>query len=233
MPLITVHAGVTGYAFHANLSIWRWRLGRRSTSAGATWRWDLANTLSRRPTADPREDLREYADLVEWGLQAGSIAPAGGTRCARGPPGAPSGARRPGAGARAARAIFAVFSAVAGNRALPAPALDRVNAALPAALARLRLDRTGALWTWADGGDFDRVLWPVVRAAALLLTGPDRQYVRECAARDCAWLFLDRSRNGTRRWCDMAVCGNREKARRFQGAVAGVTRRTARSPRRA
>jgi predicted RNA-binding Zn ribbon-like protein len=195
---------------------------------------DLANTLSRRPTADPREDLREYADLVEWGLQAGSIAPAEAAalraRAARSPRAARAGLAR----ARELReAIFAVFSAVAGNRALPAPALDRVNAALPAALARLRLDRTGALWTWADGGDFDRVLWPVVRAAALLLTGPDRQYVRECAARDCAWLFLDRSRNGTRRWCDMAVCGNREKARRFRGAVAGVTRRTARSPRRA
>ena len=81
----------------------------------------------------------------------------------------------------------------------------------------------GASWAWSDEPRLDRVLWPVLRAAARLLTSLERERVRQCAAGDCAWLFLDRSRNGTRRWCDMTVCGNREKARRFQ-------RRARRSP---
>lgn len=58
------------------------------------------------------------------------------------------------------------------------------------------------------------MLWPVARSAAELLTSPDAQRVRECALRSCSWLFVDRSRNRRRRWCDMKTCGNRAKARR-------------------
>lgn len=188
---------------------------------------DLANTKSRRPTPQPREDLRDYDDLVDWGVQAGTIgsddAAALRALAARSPRGARAALER----ARDLReAVFEVFSAVAGERPIPRKALDRVNAALPAALARLRLEPTGdgAAWSWAGEADLDRVVWPAVRAAALLLTGPDRAHVRECGASDCAWLFLDRSRNGTRRWCNMAVCGNREKARRFQRRVRGAGR---------
>ena len=62
----------------------------------------------------------------------------------------------------------------------------------------------------------DGPLWPVIEAAANLLTSPDRRRVRECGDKACRWLFLDRSKNHSRRWCNMQVCGNRSKARRFQ-----------------
>ena len=58
------------------------------------------------------------------------------------------------------------------------------------------------------------MLAPVLRAAADLLTSSDLARVRECDSESCFWLFLDTSKSGTRRWCDMKVCGNREKARR-------------------
>ncbi|MFQ6184484.1 CGNR zinc finger domain-containing protein [Sinorhizobium meliloti] len=45
-----------------------------------------------------------------------------------------------------------------------------------------------------------------------LIAGPERERLKICP--NCAWLFLDRSRNRSRTWCDMAVCGNRTKARR-------------------
>lgn len=50
------------------------------------------------------------------------------------------------------------------------------------------------------------------RSALALLDREQRQRIRTCD--NCGWLFVDRSRNGSRRWCDMAVCGNRRKARR-------------------
>lgn len=180
---------------------------------------DLANTLSRRRTPEPREDLREYEDLVAWGLQARTLTSAEAAGLRRRAAESPRAARAALLRARAVReAVFDVFSALAEARPVPSTGLARLNAALPDALARLRLEPAGAgaEWAWSEGAALDRVFWPAVRAAGDLLTGPDRERVRECGARDCAWLFVDRSRNGTRRWCDMAVCGNREKARRFQ-----------------
>jgi len=58
---------------------------------------------------------------------------------------------------------------------------------------------------------------PVVRAAIDVLTTDAIRRVRLCADRSCAWLFTDTTRSGTRRWCDMKVCGNRNKVRRFRG----------------
>ncbi|HXO42658.1 MAG TPA: CGNR zinc finger domain-containing protein, partial [Thermoanaerobaculia bacterium] len=59
-------------------------------------------------------------------------------------------------------------------------------------------------------------------SAAELLTSDKWRRVRECAGSDCTWLFLDRSRNRSRRWCAMQTCGNRAKARRhYRRARAG------------
>jgi predicted RNA-binding Zn ribbon-like protein len=58
-------------------------------------------------------------------------------------------------------------------------------------------------------------LWLILDAAAALLTSPELRQVRECNEKTCRWLFLDRSRNHSRRWCDMQLCGNRSKAQRF------------------
>jgi predicted RNA-binding Zn ribbon-like protein len=64
-------------------------------------------------------------------------------------------------------------------------------------------------------------LWPVARSAADLLTGGELSTVRECALETCAWLFVDRSKNQKRRWCDMKVCGNRSKVRRHYARTRG------------
>ena len=80
-----------------------------------------------------------------------------------------------------------------------------------------RFEEGGACfsWTWDCNEEaLDGVLWPVVRSAAELLTSEEAKLVRECASDTCTWLFVDRSRTHRRKWCDMAVCGNRAKARR-------------------
>lgn len=52
-------------------------------------------------------------------------------------------------------------------------------------------------------------------AESLLICAATRDWsrFRACAAPDCGWVFIDRSKNSSRRWCDMASCGNRAKAR--------------------
>ena len=83
-------------------------------------------------------------------------------------------------------------------------------------------DRTPVTFTWSWADDplsLDMPLWPVARSAADLLTSVDLRSLRVCAADACAWLFLDTSRNGSRRWCSMRTCGNRAKARRHHARV--------------
>ena len=79
---------------------------------------------------------------------------------------------------------------------------------------------SGFTWLWAEGGKaLDCMLWPIARSAADLLTEGPLAAIRLCEGRDCGWLFLDTSRNRTRRWCDMRICGNRAKARRHHERV--------------
>ncbi len=94
-------------------------------------------------------------------------------------------------------------------------ALNRMVARTLAHLRIVDLD-TGYSWTWKnEPSSPDRILWPVIRSAAELLVSKQCSRIRKCASVTCSWLFLDTSRNGRRRWCDMATCGNRAKARRF------------------
>jgi predicted RNA-binding Zn ribbon-like protein len=58
------------------------------------------------------------------------------------------------------------------------------------------------------------MLWPIVDAAADLLVRGEPERIKTCGSATCGWLFLDLSRNRSRRWCDMKDCGNRAKARR-------------------
>jgi predicted RNA-binding Zn ribbon-like protein len=179
---------------------------------------DFANTLSRRGHVQARERLQGYADLVAWALQAGIItaaeAPALLHEAVRRPQEATETLER----AIAVRELlYRLFSAVAAGRS-PLPVdVNAFNTVLVDTLAFARVVPTGNgfTWGWTDAPKrLDRLLWPVLRSAAELLTSEARHLVRECAADDCTWLFLDRSRNQRRRWCDMRTCGNRAKARR-------------------
>ena len=182
---------------------------------------DLVNTVDNRPGPARQEHLNRYEELVDWSVQTGIVTRREGQSLKR-------RSRKHSRRATAALAntlelresLFSLFSAAAAGRPLPEAALEALNRRLPVALARLRLKcgTEGPEWSWAKhekgAGDLNRFLAPVVDSAAELLTSPDLTRVRECEADPCSWLFLDHSRNHSRRWCDMSVCGNRVKARR-------------------
>jgi predicted RNA-binding Zn ribbon-like protein len=107
----------------------------------------------------------------------------------------------------------------------PGPALDDFNELLSEALRHLRIAVTGGLgsWDWRGRGEnLESVLWPVVWAAAALLASPEVERLRVCGGPDCGWMYVDRSRNGLRRWCQMETCGTREKSRRRQRRTGPV-----------
>ena len=182
---------------------------------------DFANTLGDRPVPQPHEEgLHSYRDLVSWGEAAGIISGDEATAFVRPAERPPSDADAAFARAIMLReAIYHVFSAVAAGMAPPLDDLATVNAAIAEAMGHARLAPVGKHfhWDWErDPSALDRMLWPIAWSAAELLTAEELHRVHECAGHNCSWLFLDTSKNGSRRWCSMETCGNRAKARRHR-----------------
>jgi predicted RNA-binding Zn ribbon-like protein len=110
---------------------------------------------------------------------------------------------------------------MASGRRPPARDVATLNDHVVVAYEHARLEPSGNRLALAfdsplDGSLSEPILSPVVRAAADLLTSDRIARVRRCADESCRWLFLDATRSGTRRWCDMQVCGNRNKVRNFR-----------------
>jgi predicted RNA-binding Zn ribbon-like protein len=178
---------------------------------------DFANTWGdRSDTAKDR--LTGFDDLLRWAVGSGTLSGSEREQLAA------AARRNEDAGsavfeeAVAVReTVFRICDAVAGGSPPAAADLEVLNRSL-ASVPQRRLCCGGACCerSWPDNpADLRRVLWPIIRSAADLLTSPDAKRIRQCEAPDCSWLFLDRSRGGRRRWCDMSVCGNRAKARRY------------------
>jgi predicted RNA-binding Zn ribbon-like protein len=73
---------------------------------------------------------------------------------------------------------------------------------------------------FADGGLVFESSEPVLTAVAEAMADGSWSRLKACRSDSCRWAFIDTARNRSRQWCDMAVCGNREKARRFRSRHA-------------
>ena len=179
---------------------------------------DFANTISARGGATERDHVVDYADLVAWALRAGLVDEKVGQSLMEKAARRGADTERTVARARELRdAAHRVFVDVAHGRTASPTDLAVVYAALARAVEHGSIVQTGDgfVWRWQDGSDaLDSMLWPIARSAAELLTGTELPRVRECGGERCGWLFLDQTKNRTRRWCEMKVCGNRAKARR-------------------
>ncbi len=181
---------------------------------------DFVNTKSGRLGGPGHEHIQTYADLVEFVRQAGALSAADAKRLvadAASRPVKTTQIYRRGVALR--EAIFRAFARLAEEKD-PAPEdLEIIGAEAADAFAHARVVKVagGFGWEWPDGGDPARPLWPIARAASDLLTNDrDRELIRECSDDTCAWLFVDRTKNHTRRWCDMETCGNRAKQARLR-----------------
>jgi predicted RNA-binding Zn ribbon-like protein len=181
---------------------------------------DFANTLEGTWAEPGTEHLGEYTDLSGWAAHAGLVADADGARLLALAADDADGAAAAVRAATALRAVvFDVFAPLAVGDRAPRAALHALREVHRAALARATLAPRGPgrhEWTW-DGDDLERPLWPVTVAAVdLLRDGPRLQRLKICA--QCRWLFLDQSRNHSRRWCSMSECGAQVKMRRYRAA---------------
>jgi len=177
-----------------------------------------ANTLSWRGSDPPMETLKSVADLLAW-LEQSVGAGAGETRgIARWASRNAKAAAGLLAEAIAVREVlFRVFHALATGASVREADFAALTRALAQAPARRELAHAKRGYGWQlvpPEPTVPALLAPVLWSAADLMIEGERRRVRQCANEKCLWLFLDESKNGTRRWCDMASCGNRAKAQR-------------------
>jgi predicted RNA-binding Zn ribbon-like protein len=185
----------------------------RLRKVGGDLALDFVNTEDGDP---PEECLRGYGDLLAWSVWVGLLSAEEGDRLAWEADRRPEDAEAVYREALALRgALYGVFRAVAEGKDTPEGDLETLRGYEREALSRGRLVRNGKGfgWEWEEGRDFAGMLWPVAHAATALLTSGDLDRLKLCAG--CYWVFLDPSRNHSRRWCTMEVCGTDEKKRRY------------------
>ena len=195
---------------------------------------DFVNTLDNRPIPERRKELLlTYQYLADWAVQAGALSPLQRTSLLREAAIHPKGAEQALNKAVTLReCLYRIISSILRNRRAASDDLVAFNGYQGEALSNLQLkpSRSGYRLGWKDDASLlDSILWPIVRSASDLLTSPDLENVDECDMPSCRWIFVDRSKNHRRRWCDMKVCGNRAKARKFYRRQTGTMRDRKRS----
>ena len=187
---------------------------------------DFTNTSSGRGGLMHKEHLRSADDVVAWARHARVLTPADGQwlvgRIEH---------DRPVAGELLRRAqdlrevIYAIGTEIARGKRPPAESIDSLARIHAGCVARARLVPYGAGFVWAwdpKEAPIETILGPVTLSALTLLTQADLSRVKQCQGDHCGWLFFDTTKNKSRRWCEMEVCGNRAKQRRHQSRKAGA-----------
>jgi predicted RNA-binding Zn ribbon-like protein len=179
--------------------------------------FDFANTLDARRAARTQESLNRYADLVNWASKVGIVQPDQASDLLAKADANPSAAEHVLRQVIDLReAIYRAFDAIANDQPPVSADLDLIRDAYARAvsIARIRAADSGFTWNWGASGSLDWPLAPVARDAIELLLSDELGRVKTCNADACGWVFLDTSKNGSRRWCSMDTCGSRMKMRR-------------------
>jgi predicted RNA-binding Zn ribbon-like protein len=182
---------------------------------------DFCNTMGGSREGIARDKLNSTDDFIAWSEQAELISHSEAERLRRDAPNS-------GGNTALARAIdlresiYRIFHTAAKGKTPDERDLAILNSELEASLGRLRVGKErgekGFRWQWGeDAVRLENPLGPIARSAAELLTHDDAlKQVGQCHGDNCGWLFVDLSKNHSRRWCDMRDCGNRAKVRRFR-----------------
>lgn len=186
---------------------------------------DLVNTVTGRDST-PRDWLPDYAALLRWARTTGAFVARDLATLDRLATASPHKARAALVRIKAFRESLctALYALVRGRE--PAAAdLERLQAAYAAAATAAQLQRREGrvVRRWSvTGSQLDLVLHMTAMRALALLEQVDLSRLRVCDGHDCGWVFVDTSKSGRRRWCDMATCGNTAKAQRFQRRQAAA-----------
>jgi predicted RNA-binding Zn ribbon-like protein len=180
---------------------------------------DFTNTLSWRSSSKQRDLLNNFSDLVLWGVHVGIIEERdSGGLLKKASQNNAEAAKVYERAILLRELLFRLFSSIVKKSFVGEEELIEFNRYFADTMGRaccIRTSDEGFLWSFCARKDaLDYMLDPIVKSAADLLITPDLKRLKVCDDKDCGWLFVDKSRNSSRRWCNMNDCGNRAKARR-------------------
>jgi predicted RNA-binding Zn ribbon-like protein len=185
---------------------------------------NFANTKDWHASQHSVENLNSYSDLVNWGQNAGLISAEMAAQLNQ------LAADHPQAtdemyeyAIQIREAIYRIFSYHYAGRPILEADLSLLNNVACEAMSHFQLAPKGKSFQWqlpSNVADVNLILWPVAHAAGELLTSERGHRVRQCEDdRGCGYLFIDQTKNHSRRWCSMESCGNRAKARRHYSRI--------------
>ena len=192
---------------------------------GGELAFDFTNTSSGRGSPTHQEHLRSAENVAAWAQHAKLLSPADalwlGEKVARDARFAANFLKR---ALDLRETIHAIAVEVAARRLAPEPETDRLAKEHAACVARAKLALEGGryVWSWAPReAPIEAVLGPIALSALATLTQADLTRVKRCEGEKCGWLFLDTTKNKSRRWCEMEICGNRAKQKRLSARGRG------------
>jgi predicted RNA-binding Zn ribbon-like protein len=194
----------------------------RMRLVGGSVALDFVNTRSGPPGGPADDDaLTAYPDLIAWSRHVGLSTEAEAVALRRLAGDGPGAAAHAFADAvRIRDDLDEIFRAIATGARPSRRALASLREAEVDALANAELDGTGPMrWSWRRDRSLAKPVRLVAHAAVDLLTAGPLERLKQCGG--CRFIFLDESKNRSRRWCSMEDCGTNEKVRRYVARRAG------------
>lgn len=180
---------------------------------------DFVNSKSWRLSDEPNERLQDFSGFLQFCQQALILTPVQFEQASNLSDGNPADAASTlGQAIKLRELIYRLFRCKALSDEVSRRDLEQFNRLLKQAQQRF-VSVEGSSWTldWgAELNTLNRLWWPIALDASRILITTDSSPIKICGGDGCGWLFLDTSRNQQRRWCDMRVCGNRDKVKRYQ-----------------
>jgi predicted RNA-binding Zn ribbon-like protein len=178
---------------------------------------DFVNTVQTRKKEVFHEYLPDYSAFLQWSIKLNIISPDEvkefEIKVKRSPASAITAYHH---AIIARELLYKLFSAKADEKPVESDVLSDFNSLLAEAMQHIGFINTkeGLKEYWLNTeNNIVAPLWKVMKSAYDILTAPEAKYVKECSI--CGWLFLDKSRTHTRRWCNPLECGSLYKATRY------------------
>jgi predicted RNA-binding Zn ribbon-like protein len=179
--------------------------------------FDFTNTINNRNSAQQHDYLADYEQVLLWNAKVGLLTPERISLLSRYAAEHRSESELALLKAKHAREIlYQLFSSIGKHQTVDSHTLNAFNEILAACFGKLKVDITVAGPSVNFTGQtvsLDEPVCIIMKSAYDILTNEDFTRLKECPS--CGWLFIDRTKNAKRRWCDMKVCGSRDKAKRY------------------